>query len=143
VSLEQPPSPEDPPRQGLRVELLLAHGTVLGPTVIFRRELEGRPLLLQANRERTRQTMARHAGRAVDLQLVLHGSVANAPYAAVHHVRDYDRAPISEGDLAATPLLQLQPSTPGSAWHVAGQASARLRIELVGGPPRARLHVLR
>src|SRR5688572_17675245 len=35
VSFERPPSPEDPPAQGVRVELMLNRNSVLGPTITY------------------------------------------------------------------------------------------------------------
>jgi hypothetical protein len=139
VSMERPPSPEEPPAQGIRVELLLNRNAVLGPTIVYRKDLEV-PVLLRANRARTVEVLAGARDKALlDLQLVIHGSIANAPYTAVHHLRDYEGEAIETQAIAATPLLQLQPSTPGDRWHVAGQASARYRLELVGRPTRLRV----
>lgn len=138
VSLEQPPSPEEPPAQGIRVELQLNRNTVLGPTVAFRRDLEQAPLFLRAPRTRCAEVLRVASRRGqLDLQLIIHGSIANAPYAALYHVRDDDGAPITAP--AGTPLLQLQPSTPGDRWHVAAQANLRVELEL---HTRKRLPVL-
>ncbi|HLT37583.1 MAG TPA: hypothetical protein VK034_14920 [Enhygromyxa sp.] len=141
VSLEKPPSPDDPPSQGIRVELLLNRNSVLGPTIVYRRDLEA-PVYLRANGARTREILRAAAARSsvVDLQLVIHGSIANAPYAALYQLGDYQGEPISTERVEATPLLQLQPSTPGDRWHVAGQASLRVNLELVGA--HVRLNVL-
>ncbi|WP_106393692.1 hypothetical protein [Enhygromyxa salina] len=138
VSMERPPSPDAPPSQGIRVELQLNRNPVLGPTILYRRDLDA-PVYLRANGARTRDVLRRAAGRGgfVDVQLVIHGSVANAPYAALYLVRDYEGEAISTTALAATPLLQLQPSTPGDQWHVAAQANLRVAIELEG----ARVHL--
>jgi hypothetical protein len=131
-----------PEAQGIRVELQLNRNAVLGPTIVRRTELEAAPLYLRANRARTAAILrALRDGAALDVTLVIHGSVAHAPYAALFHVRDHDREAIDTRPLAATPLLQLQPSTPPDRWHVAGQANLRVEVELSG---RARhLDVLR
>ena len=138
VSLERPPSPEEPPAQGIRVELQVNRNPVLGPTILYRRDLDA-PVYLRANRIRVVQALEVAArGRGVaDLGLVIHGSIANAPYAALYQVRGDDGQPIEA--LEGTPLLQVQPSTPGDRWHVAGQANLRVRLELV---ERKRLPVL-
>ncbi|KIG15260.1 hypothetical protein DB30_05804 [Enhygromyxa salina] len=135
VAMEQPASPEDPPGQGIRVELQLNRNPVLGPTIVYRRDLSA-AVYLRANAGRTRQVLRAAAGRAgiVDVQLVIHGSIANAPYAALYQLRDYDGEAISTAAVAATPLLQLQPSTPGDQWHVAGQANLRVMLKLDGDP---------
>lgn len=142
VAMEQPPSPQDPPGQGIRVELQLNRNPVIGPTIIYRRDLDESPVYLRANGARTRQVLRAAAGRAglVDIQLVIHGSIANAPYAALHLLRDYEGEPISTAPVGATPLLQLQPSTPGDQWHVAGQANLRVIVKLEGD--RMHLRVL-
>lgn len=141
VSLERPPSPNDPPSQGIRVELLLNRNSVLGPTIVYRRDLE-LPVHLRANGARTREILRSAAARngVLDIQLVIHGSIANAPYAALHVVGDYAGEAIDTAAIDATPLLQLQPSTPGDQWHVAGQANLRVKLELVGD--HVRLNVL-
>ena len=141
VSLEKPPSPEHPPSQGIRVELLLNRNSVLGPTVVLRRDLQA-PLYLRANGARTREILRAAAGRgSLDIQLVIHGSVANAPYAALYHLRDYQGEAIDTGEIKATPLLQVQPSTPGDRWHVAGQANLHVQLEFEDD--RLRLQVIR
>ena len=141
VSMEQPPSPEQPPSQGIRVELQLNRNPVIGPTIVYRRDLET-PVYLRANGGRTRQVLRAAAGRAgiVDLQLVIHGSIANAPYAALYLLRDYDGEAISTAPISGTPLLQLQPSTPADQWHVAGQANLRVIMQVEADP--LRLNVL-
>ncbi len=138
VSMERPPSPDDPPNQGIRVELQLNRNTVLGPTIALRRDLEAAPIFLRAQRLRCAEALraARRRG-LLDVQLIIHGSIANAPYAALFHLRDDDGAPISA--LEGTPLLQIQPSTPGDRWHVAGQCNLRVHLELI---ERRRLSVL-
>lgn len=141
VSLESPPSPESPSSQGIRVELKINRNTVLGPTIIFRCDL-GVPLYLRANRLRTIQALEAARGGQLDLQLIIHGSVANAPFAALYLVREYEGEAIETAVIEATPLLQLQPSTPGDRWHVAAQANLRLRVETCGRSPR-RLSVIR
>ena len=70
----------------------------------------------------------------VDVQLIIHGSIANAPYAALFHVSDYGGEAIDTQVIDATPMLQVQPSTPGDRWHVAGQANLRARLELHCNP---------
>ncbi len=133
VSNEQPPSPTQPPAQGIRVELLINANTVLGPTIVFRREL-AEPVFLRANRSRIADVLrvaARGPGR-LDIQLVIHGSIAHAPYAALLLVRDDNGEAIGNGPLPGTPLLQLQPSTPADRWHVAAQANLRVQLELQG-----------
>jgi hypothetical protein len=138
VAMEQPPSPEQPPGQGIRVELQLNRNPVLGPTIVYRRDLDV-PVYLRANGGRTREVLRAAAGpdgktssRPLDLQLIIHGSIANAPYAALYLLRDYEGEAISTLPVEATPLLQMQPSTPGDRWHVAGQASLRTTLELEG-----------
>lgn len=144
VAMEKPPSPDEPPGQGTRVELLLNRNSVLGPTIVYRRDLDENPVYLRANMARCREVVraagATEAG-ALDIQLVIHGSVANAPYAALYHLRDYAGEAIDTAPVKATPLLQLQPSTPGDRWHVAGQANLRVRVETTGAP--VHLKVLR
>ena len=133
VAMEQPPSPEDPPGQGIRVELQLNRNPVLGPTIVYRRDLDA-PVYLRANAARTREVLrAASAGKGIlDVQLVIHGSIANAPYAALYLLRDYEGEAIATLPIQATPLLQVQPSTPGDRWHVAGQASLRVGLALEG-----------
>ena len=133
VAMEQPPSPEEPPGQGIRVELQLNRNAILGPTIVYRRDLDA-PVYLRANGGRTREVMRAAAGssRPLDIQLIIHGSIANAPYAALYLLRDYDGEAISTIQVDATPLLQMQPSTPGDRWHVAGQANLRTLLELEG-----------
>lgn len=133
VSLERPPSPEDPPAQGIRVELQLNRNTVLGPTIAYRRELEVAPRLYRVPRGRCAEVLRVASRRGLlDVQLIIHGSIANAPYAALYQLRDYEGEAISTLPVQATPLLQVQPSTPGDRWHVAGQASLRVHVELEG-----------
>lgn len=133
VAMESPPSPHDPPNQGIRVELQLNRNSVLGPTIIYRRDLE-QPVYLRTNAARTREVLRAAAARSalVDIQLVIHGSVANAPYVGLYQLQDYEGEAIATEPVDATPLLQLQPSTPGDRWHVAGQASLRVGVELTG-----------
>jgi hypothetical protein len=133
VSMEQSPSPEQPPGQGIRVELQLNRNAVLGPTIVYRRDLDA-PVYLRANGGRTREILRAAAGgaRPLDITLIIHGSIANAPYAALYLLHDYDGEAISTIPVEATPLLQLQPSTPGDRWHVAGQANLRTLLELEG-----------
>lgn len=140
VSLEQPPSPQAPPSQGMRVELQLNRNTVLGPSIVYRRELEHAPVYLRSNRPRVHDVLRAASARGlVDVQLIIHGSIANAPYASLFHVRDYDGQAIDTRPIEATPMLQVQPSTPGDRWHVAGQANVRVRIELSGAPIHLRV----
>jgi len=141
VSMEKPPSPGDPPGQGVRVELQLNRNTVLGPTIVMRKQLDAAPLYLRANRARTREILRSASDRGIlDVQLIIHGSVANAPYAALYQVRDYEGEAIDTAAIEATPLLQLQPSTPGTHWHVAAQANLRVELEVTGNP--VHLHVV-
>ena len=139
VSLESPPSPEDPPGQGIRVELSLNANSVLGPTIVYRRDLS-EPVSLLAHRVRAAEVLraAEEKGR-VDVQLTIHGSVANAPWAGLFLLRDHDGENIGAGPLPGTPLLQVQPSTPGDRWHVAGQAHARFLLTLSGKQRRLRV----
>ena len=139
VAMEQPPSPEDPPGQGIRVELQLNRNPVLGPTIVYRRDLEA-PVYLRANRMRTIESVEAARG-VLDLQLIIHGSIANAPFAALYHLRDYEGEAIDTAAIPATPLLQIQPSTPGDQWHVAGQANLRVALTVEGHAPH-RLPVL-
>lgn len=142
VSMEKPPSPDSPPAQGIRLELLLNRNSVLGPTIVYRRDLDT-PVYLRTNGVRTAEVLRAAAERGyVDLTLVIHGSVANAPYAAVYVVRDYQGQALDTLAVGGTPLLQMQPSTPGDRWHVAGQANVRLRLELEG-PQKRHLKVIR
>ena len=141
VAMERPLSPLDPPNQGIRVEVQLNRNAILGPTIVTRQELS-EPLFLRTQQERTRNVLRAAARKGlIDLQLIVHGSVAHAPYAAIYHVRDAGLEAISRGPLVGTPLIQLQPSTPPDRWHVAGQVSLRLGLTLVGH--RVRLEVLR
>jgi len=142
VSLERPPSPEQPPSQGIRVELQLNRNPVLGPTIVYRRDLDDAPVYLRANGARTREILRAAAGGSslLDIQLIIHGSIANAPYAALYLLRDYEGEAISTAPIEATPLLQVQPSTPADRWHVAGQANLRVGLELDG--PSMHLPVL-
>lgn len=138
VSLEQPPSPDEPAAQGIRVELQFNRNPVLGPLIVYRRDLAAAPAYLRVPRARVADVLRAATRRGtLDIQLIIHGSIANAPYAALYHLRDDDGAPIAE--LRGTPLLQVQPSTPGDRWHVAGQANLRVRLELLA---RKRLPVL-
>ncbi len=135
VSLEQPPSPAEPAAQGMRVELQINRNTVVGPTIVYRRELEHAPVYLRSNRTRVVEVLQAASGRGlVDLQLIIHGSIANAPYAALFHVTGYTGEAIDTQAIEATPMLQVQPSTPGDRWHVAGQANLRARLEVHGSP---------
>lgn len=138
VSLERPPSPHEPPAQGIRVELQLNRNTVLGPTIAYRRDLERAPMFLRVPRARCAEVLRVATRRGLlDIHLIIHGSIANAPFAALYHLRGDDGLPITA--LESTPLLQLQPSTPGDRWHVAGQANLRVALDLV---ERRRLPVL-
>jgi hypothetical protein len=143
VSSEQPPSPDEPPAQGVRVELLINRNSVLGPTIVYRRDLAA-PVFLRANHLRVAEVLraaARGPGR-LDIQLVIHGSIAHAPYAALYLVRDEQTGEsIGAAELPGTPLLQVQPSTPADRWHVAGQANLRVTLELEG--QRRHLTILR
>ncbi len=143
VSSEQPPSPAEPPSQGVRVELLLNRNSVLGPTIVYRRDLAA-PVFLRANHLRVGEVL-RAAARGparLDVQLVIHGSIAHAPYAALYLVRGEQAGEsIGAAELPGTPLLQVQPSTPADRWHVAGQANLRVMLELEG--ERRHLTVLR
>lgn len=139
VSMETPPTPEEPPSQGIRVELMINRNSVLGPTIVYRRDLET-PVYLRANAVRTAQVLRTAQARGhVDVQLVIHGSIANAPFAALYLVRDYDGEAIDATEIPATPLLQLQPSTPGDQWHVAAQANLRANLELEGRPMKLKV----
>jgi len=40
VAMEDPPSPDDPPGQGIRIELQLNRNPVVGPTIVYRRDLD-------------------------------------------------------------------------------------------------------
>mgnify|MGYP000196210138 CR=1 FL=1 len=132
VSFEAPASPDSPPAQGVRVELMLSRNTVLGPTIVYRRDLDA-PVFLQAARVRVGEVLrsVAHAGR-LDIQLVIHGSIAHAPWAGLYIVREPSGEALGSGELPGTPLLQVQPSTPADRWHVAGQANLRVALELEG-----------
>ena len=122
--------------QGIRVELQINCNPVFGPTILERDQLAP-PLYMRANAERSRQILSSAESRGVvDLQLIIHGSIANAPYAALYHVRDYQGGAIETEEIEATPLLQIQPSVPGDQWQVAGQANLRVRIKLIGSKRR-------
>jgi hypothetical protein len=128
--MEEPPSATEPPNQGIRVELMLNRNSVLGPTIVYRKDLDA-PVYLRANRIRVAEVLQKTGGFA-DIQLIIHGSIANAPYAALYALRDYEGEAIETAKIEATPLLQIQPSTPADQWHVAAQANLRLRVELEG-----------
>lgn len=133
VSFERPPSPESPPAQGVRVELMLNRNSVLGPTITYRRDLVT-PVFLLAARARVAEVVrsaARTSGR-LDVQLVVHGSIAHAPWVGLYVVRDHSDVAMGSGELPGTPLLQVQPSTPADRWHVAGQANMRVALEIEG-----------
>jgi len=135
VALEHPSGAAGPATQGMRVELQLNRNTVLGPTILYRRDLELAPVYVRSNRGRVVEVLRAASGRGlVDVQLIIHGSIANAPYAALFHVSDYGGEAIDTQAIDATPMLQVQPSTPGDRWHVAGQANLRARLELHGNP---------
>lgn len=138
VSREQPPSPQEPPNQGLRVELRLNKNVVLGPTILWRADLERQPVYLVTNRERTQEVLAQADGRSLDIQLILHGSIAHAPYAALYQITDYPGAPIDTQPIKATPLLQVQPSVPADRWQVSGQANLRVKLRCVSRHALAR-----
>lgn len=133
VSREDPPSPDQPAQQGIRVELQINRNSVLGPTILFRRDL-ATPVYLRANGARTREVLRAADKRGfVDLGLIIHGSIANAPFAALYQLRDYVGEAIDTALIPATPLMQVQPSTPAEHWQVAAQASLRVQLELFGG----------
>ena len=139
VSMETPPAPEHPPGQGIRVELSLNRNTVLGPTIVYRRDL-AEPVALLAHRVRTGEILRAAEERArLDVQLTIHGSVANAPWAGLFLVRDHTGDNVAARPLPGTPLLQVQPSTPGDQWHVAGQAHARFSLTVLGKHRRLRV----
>lgn len=133
VSFEAPASPDSPPAQGVRVELMLNRNTVLGPTIVYRRDLDA-PVYLQAARVRVGEVLrsAAQTGARLDVQLVIHGSIAHAPWAGLFVVRDGGGETLGSGELPGTPLLQVQPSTPADRWHVAGQANLRVALEIEG-----------
>jgi hypothetical protein len=135
VSLEDAPTADAPLDQGIRVELMLNRNTVLGPTIVRRSELEGTPVYLRANVGRTRQILRSLVGRrSLDLGLIIHGSVANAPYAALYQCRDYAGESIDTAPIEGTPLIQLQPSTPADRWQVAAHANLRVEVEWLNDP---------
>lgn len=139
VSMEKPPSPDEPSAQGIRVELLINRNSVLGPTIVYRRDLE-EPVYLRANQVRTAEVLGKAAEKGiVDLTLVIHGSIAHAPYAALYQVTGHEGEAIGSAGLPGTPLMQIQPSTPPDRWHVAAQASLRATLELEGRPVRLRV----
>jgi hypothetical protein len=141
VAMEKPPSPDFPRNQGIRFEVQINRNTILGPTIVARRDLE-ESLYLTTARERTREVLlAAEKKASIDVQLIIHGSIANAPFAALYHLRDAKLDSLSRGPVQGTPLLQLAPSTPGDQWHVAGQVNARYALKLSG--QRVRLTVLR
>lgn len=131
VALEKPPSPREPPGQGMRVEFKLNRNTVFGPTIVQREQLEAEDLWIQMPRERSVAVLEAAARvKRLDLQLIIHGSVANAPFLALYQVRDFDRDSYSRRGLEGTPLLQLQPSVGAGQWQVAGQANLRVQLEV-------------
>lgn len=132
VSRESPHTPEHPPQQGVRVELRLNQNPVLGPTILWRADLEKQPVYLASNRRRTQQVLAKADGHPLDIQLVIHGSVAHAPYAAVYLLRDYTGAAIETDAIKSTPLLQVQPVVPADRWQVGGQANLRVQLSCEG-----------
>ena len=84
---------------------MLNRNTVLGPTILYRRDLEHAPVYLRANRARTADILRNvRPGGTLDIQLVIHGSVANAPYAALHVVRDYGHT-LRDGGSRHLPIL--------------------------------------
>ena len=85
--------------------------------------------LMQEALQQVLRAAARGPGR-LDVQLVIHGSIAHAPWAALYLVRDDDGDAIGGAELPGTPLLQLQPSTPADRWQVAAQANLRVQLEL-------------
>jgi hypothetical protein len=126
----------------VRVELVLSRNTVLGPTIVYRRDLAA-PVYLQAARVRVGEVLrsAAQSGARLDIQLVIHGSIAHAPWAGLFVVRGDAGESIGVSELPGTPLLQVQPSTPADRWHVAGQANMRVTLELEGA--HRHLRVLR
>ena len=110
VSMEKPPSPEEPANQGIRVELMVNRNSVLGPTIVYRRQLEEAEVYLRANTARVRELLrsiwnSDKARKTADVQLTIHGSIANAPFAALYHLRDYEGEAIDTMKINATPLL--------------------------------------
>lgn len=134
---------ELPENRGIRVELQIDRGSVLGPSIVYAKDL-GEPVYLRANGKATRERLFKAKSRGfTDLQLIIHGSVAQAPYAALYHLRDYEGEAIDTQPVRATPLIQVQPSVPAGRWRVSGQANLRVSVSTTGDDPRKHLHVLR
>lgn len=143
VAMESPPTPNDPPDQGVRVQMQINRRSVFGPEIHTRASIPepGRLLLIDPCAWRG-MIATRPAPKYLDLQLTIHGSVANAPYLALFHLRDETRdrlASLSPQSLG-TPLLQLQPSVPAGHWQVAGQVNLRVALRPIA--PGGHLRVL-
>lgn len=136
---ENDQEPSDP---GIRAEFQINRESVWGPKILRKAEIPAQGTYVLVPAAAVSGVLRRSQPPSfVDLQLVIHGSVANAPFLALYLVRDRDpRCALSE-ELRGTPLLQLQPSVPGDRWQVAGQANLRLALRLEA--PRGRLKILR
>lgn len=141
VAMESPKTPNRPAHQGARIEVKMNRRTVFGPTIFDRCDLEdqGRWVLLERC-SWMGVLGVRPLCQVLDLQLVIHGSVANAPYLALYHLRAHQVPERWEAKALGTPLLQLQPSVPAGHWQVAGQANLRLALQRIA--PQGRLPVL-
>lgn len=143
VAMETPPSPEDPPRQGARIEMQVNRRSVYGPTIHGRESIGKEGVAIRVQRCAWLPIVAGRPSH-LDLQLVIHGSVANAPYLALYHLRGVDWAEdgaMPKASSFGTPLLQVQPSVPAGQWQVAGQANLRVALRMPA--PRGQLRVLR
>lgn len=141
VAMESPETPTDPPGQGARVELQMNRRSVFGPQIFSRADLRGRGQWVLLDRCAWTPVLGvAPLCEFLDLQLIIHGSVANAPYLALYHLRAHQAPEHWDAKDLGTPLLQLQPSVPQGHWQVAGQANLRLSLRRIA--PVGRLPVL-
>lgn len=143
VAMESPPSPEDPPSQGARIEMQMNRRSVYGPTIHPRSSIGEQGVALRVERCAWLPIVASRPAH-LDLQLVIHGSVANAPYLALYHLRGEvwsEDGAMPKASSFGTPLMQIQPSVPSGQWRVAGQANLRVALRLAA--PGGHLRVLR
>lgn len=145
VRLPPPPGVDavgEPADAGIRAEFQINRQSVWGPKILRTAEIpkQGAYVLVPPTAV-SAVLRPKEAPRWIDLQLVIHGSVANAPFLALYLLRDRNPQAALADELQGTPILQLQPSVPGDRWQVAGQANLRLALRLQA--PRGRLTVLR